>query len=203
MIVDYTAKRMSVVRPAEQAVVDIPTAAPGCLALRLAATPAATSVVAGLACTNWQTADAAGQDTVLCLTADGVMLRASQKHSQVLLEAVTVAYGPQDPAALRATLGLTATCRRRPVSGAILTVPPVRERVNPRGPALHPPDEEVALAMVRPVRTLLLAQDRRAGAGGEPALLGSGSHWRPTSPRRPSRSPRRSTRPGCGRSASC
>ena len=61
-------------------------------------------MIAGLACTNWQTGDAAGQDTLLCLTGDGVMLRASQR-GQILLEATTVSYGPQDPAAFKAPDG--------------------------------------------------------------------------------------------------
>jgi hypothetical protein len=99
MIVDYTAKRMSVVKPANHAVLDVPTAAAG-----LPGAPAGdytrqdAAVVAGLPCTNWQTADAGGRPTVLCLTEDGVMLRASQ-GGQVLLQATTVSYGPQDPAA--------------------------------------------------------------------------------------------------------
>lgn len=99
MIVDYPAKRMSVVKPADQAVLDIPTAGPG-----LPGAPAGTytaqgsAVVAGLACTDWQTLDGAGQATVLCLTADGVMLRASQQ-GRTLLEATAVTYGRQDPAA--------------------------------------------------------------------------------------------------------
>ncbi len=99
MIVDYTAKRMSVVKLADRAVLDVPTVAPG-----LPGAPAGAyavrdaAVVAGLPCTNWLTTDAAGQDTLLCLTPDGVMLRASQR-GQTLLEAVSVSYGPQDPAA--------------------------------------------------------------------------------------------------------
>jgi hypothetical protein len=99
MIVDYTAKRMSVVKPADRAVLDLPTAAPG-----LPGAPAGdytrqdAAVVAGLPCTNWRTTDAGGHPTLLCLTADGVMLRASQ-GGQVLLQATTVSYGPQDPAA--------------------------------------------------------------------------------------------------------
>lgn len=53
-------------------------------------------MVAGLACTDWATRDASGNDSVVCLTADGVMLRAVQ-GGQVLLQAVHVAYGHQDP----------------------------------------------------------------------------------------------------------
>jgi hypothetical protein len=99
MIVDYRAKRMAVVKPSDRAVLDVSTNGPG---LPGAAggdyVRRAPGQVAGLACTDWQTADAAGQPTVICLTADGVMLRASQAGN-VLLEATAVAYGPQDPAA--------------------------------------------------------------------------------------------------------
>ncbi len=99
MIVDYRAKRMAVVKPADRAVLDVSTAGPG-----LPGAPGGEYVrgseghVAGLACTDWQTDDAAGQPTLICLTPDGVMLRASQS-GHVLLEAVTVKYGPQDLAA--------------------------------------------------------------------------------------------------------
>ena len=105
MIVDYPANRMSVVKLADRAVLDVPTAGPG-LPGAAAGTFAVrdSGVVAGLACSNWQTTDAAGQDTLLCLTADGVMLRASQK-GRILLEATAVSYGPQDPAAFKAPDG--------------------------------------------------------------------------------------------------
>lgn len=99
MIVDYAAKQLAVVKPVERAVLDVPTGVTG-----LPGAPGGSftrqdgAIVAGLRCTNWRTADAAGEDTQLCLTSDGVTLRAVQK-GQVLLEAVSVAYGPQDPAA--------------------------------------------------------------------------------------------------------
>ncbi len=95
MIMDYRAKRMAVVKPAARAVLDMASADPG---LPGAYTQRDAGNVAGLPCTNWQTADAGGRDTVLCLTADGVMLRASHGE-HVLLEAVAVSYGAQDPAA--------------------------------------------------------------------------------------------------------
>ena len=98
MIVDYRAKRMSVVKPADRAVLDVSTAGPG---LPGAAggdyTRGNPARIAGLPCTDWQTADAGGQPTIICLTTDGVMLRASQA-GHVLLEASVVNYGPQDPA---------------------------------------------------------------------------------------------------------
>jgi hypothetical protein len=114
MIVDYRAKRMAVVKPADHAVLDMATAGPG---LPGAAAGAFTRLdadqVAGFACTNWQTPDAAGQDTTLCLTPDGVMLRASH-GSHVLLEAVTVSYGPQDAAIFVAPDGFRHVAADRP-----------------------------------------------------------------------------------------
>ena len=99
MIVDYRAKRMAVVKPADHAVLDVSTVGPG---LPGAAAGdyerRGTGQVAGLPCTDWQTTDAAGQVTLLCLTADGVLLRASH-GTQVLLEATSVTYGSQDLAA--------------------------------------------------------------------------------------------------------
>ena len=99
MIVDYRTKRMAVVKVAERAVLDLSTAGPGLpgAAAGSYARQDATQV-AGLPCTNWLTTDAGGRDTTLCLTQDGVMLRASQA-GHVLLEASAVQYGPQDPAA--------------------------------------------------------------------------------------------------------
>ncbi len=101
MIVDYRAKRMAVVKPDARAVLDVSTLGPG-----LPGAAAGDYVrqgagqAAGLPCTDWQTSDAAGQQTLLCLTPDGVMLRASQ-GGQVLLEATRVSYGPQDPSAFQ------------------------------------------------------------------------------------------------------
>jgi hypothetical protein len=99
MIVDYRAKRMAVVKPADRAVLDMPAAGPGLPGAAAGSyTPLGADQVAGLPCANWQTADGAGRDTVLCLTADGVMLRASQAGF-VLIEATRVSYGKQDEGA--------------------------------------------------------------------------------------------------------
>ncbi len=100
MVVDYRARRMMVVRPADRAVLDLDAAGPG-----LPGAPSdgqfarqGAETVAGLACTDWQTLDASGVPAVICLTADGVMLRAS-RDGQLLLQAVSVNYTPQDAAA--------------------------------------------------------------------------------------------------------
>jgi hypothetical protein len=99
MVVDYRSRRMMVVRPSDRAVLEMDASGPG-----LPGAPSDgqfarqdTLNVAGLACTNWQTLDAGGVPAVICLTADGVMLRAT-RQGQLLLEATSVSYGPQGSA---------------------------------------------------------------------------------------------------------
>lgn len=100
MVVDYRTRRMMVVRPEDHAVLDMDAAGPGLPGApsdgRYARQGAQT--VAGLPCTEWQTLDSSGQAALLCLTGDGVMLRAS-RGGQTLVEATSVRYAPQDPAA--------------------------------------------------------------------------------------------------------
>ncbi len=102
MITDYAARRLTVVQPDQRLATVLP--APG--------TPLAPHgmradgayrrldgrVVAGTPCTDWSTRDQAGTESVVCLTDDGVMLRASQA-GRLLLQAVRVGYAPQ-PAAV-------------------------------------------------------------------------------------------------------
>ncbi len=99
MIIDTRNRRMAMVKDADRAVLDLNTAAPGLPGATSDATfaRAGTDQVAGLPCTNWRTTDAAHQPVLLCLTDDGVMLRAS-RGAQVLLEAIKVAYTSPDPA---------------------------------------------------------------------------------------------------------
>jgi hypothetical protein len=106
MVVDYGTRRMIVVRPENQAVLDMDASGPGMPGAPSDGryTRQGTDTVAGLACTNWQTPDAGGRLAVLCLTADGVMLRAS-RDGQTLLQATSVVYAPQDPAAFAAPAG--------------------------------------------------------------------------------------------------
>lgn len=61
-------------------------------------TPAGSATVAGLRCNAWQISAKEGEGTV-CLTPDGVLLRASGQYDgrQGTLEATQVTYGPQDP----------------------------------------------------------------------------------------------------------
>jgi hypothetical protein len=54
-----------------------------------------TDTVAGLACTEWDMTDAAGEPAQVCLTDDGVLLRA-RTGGRTLLSAETVQYGALD-----------------------------------------------------------------------------------------------------------
>ncbi len=63
-----------------------------------------TDRVAGLACTDWATHDAAGQPVYVCFTADGILLRARRADEPALL-AISVARGPVDPASFAVPAG--------------------------------------------------------------------------------------------------
>jgi len=107
MLVDFKTRKLMAVRPAQRemfvvdagAALETPGAASGG-----SFTPAGSDTVAGLACSQWSTRDASGQPAVICLTADGVLLRATS-GDHVLVEATSVAYGPMDPALFDAPAG--------------------------------------------------------------------------------------------------
>ncbi len=104
VIIDYAARRMSVVRDGTRSVVEM--AVPDSMATMTGGAPATAFVrrgeatVAGQACTEWQTMDRNGHPALVCITGDGVLLRAGAAD-QVWVSAVSVRYGPQDPAAFR------------------------------------------------------------------------------------------------------
>ena len=97
MIVDYAARRMQMVEIGPREVIDMPpppglgpTAAPDARFERLGeATVAVTS------CTEWRTTDMQGSATTVCLTPDGVLLRAAS-GGRVMIEATRISYEPQD-----------------------------------------------------------------------------------------------------------
>ena len=100
VIIDLAARRMSTVRTAERAVIDMaaPDNATGMPdSAAAAAVRQGADTVAGLACTEWDMTDAAGEAAQLCLTSDGVLLRA-RAGARTLLSAETVRYGPLDAA---------------------------------------------------------------------------------------------------------
>ena len=104
VIIDYVARRMSVVQDATRSVIEM--AAPASMVDAIGGHAAASYVrrgeatVAGQSCTQWQTQDRSGNLVVVCITADGVLLSAGSAD-QVRVSAVSVQYAPQDPAAFR------------------------------------------------------------------------------------------------------
>jgi hypothetical protein len=104
VIIDYIARRMSVVRDATKSVIEM--AAPDSMAAMTGAKLTASyarrgeATVAGRACTEWQTLDRETHPVMICVTEDGVLLRAGAAD-RVWVSAVSVRYAPQDPAAFR------------------------------------------------------------------------------------------------------
>jgi hypothetical protein len=104
VIIDYVARRMSVVRDATRSVVEM--AAPDNLDGMTGGAAASgfvrggTATVAGQTCTEWRMLDLDAHPAVVCITGDGVLLRAGTAD-QVRVSAVSVLYAPQDPAAFR------------------------------------------------------------------------------------------------------
>ncbi len=97
MIVDYAARRMQMVEIGPRQVIDMPPP-PG---LGAAAPSGARferlgdAMVAVTSCTEWRTTDMQGSATTVCLTPDGVLLRAAS-GGRVMIEATRVSYAPQD-----------------------------------------------------------------------------------------------------------
>ena len=104
VIIDYPARRMSVVQDAARSVVEM--AAPDSMADMIGGATATAFVrrgeatVAGLGCIEWRTQDREAHPVLVCITEDGVLLRAGTVE-QVRVIAVSVQYAPQDPAVFR------------------------------------------------------------------------------------------------------
>jgi hypothetical protein len=104
VIIDYAARRMSVVNDATRSVVEM--AAPdGATAIAGADAVGSFSrvgqgAVAGRPCTEWRTLDRQGRAALVCITEDGVLLRAGTPET-VRVSAISVDYAPQDAAAFR------------------------------------------------------------------------------------------------------
>ncbi len=116
VIIDYLARRMSVVRDATRSVVEM--AAPDNLAEMIGGKAArfvrgGEATVAGQACTEWQTLDRDARPVAVCITADGVLLRAATADG-VRVSAVSVRYLPQDPEAFRVPADYAHHAAREP-----------------------------------------------------------------------------------------
>ena len=103
MVMDTRTRRLTTVREGDRSVLEIESdvSMPG-----VAAAAGTTfrqrgaDTVAGLPCTEWQTPDVTGAPTLACITADGVLLRASA-GGRVLVEALRVRYVAADAAVFR------------------------------------------------------------------------------------------------------
>ena len=99
MITDYRGQTMLVVDPGRGAALLLPAPAnsvkpPGVRASGRYAR-LGEERVAGTPCTEWRTTDDSGATSLVCFTADGVMLRA--RHGQrILIEAARIRYAPQE-----------------------------------------------------------------------------------------------------------
>lgn len=105
IIVDFAAGHMQVVRDGTREVIE--SAAPP-NALQPGAgngyTRQGASNVAGLPCINWRSIDEHGHETLVCYSDDGVLLRVSAS-GRMMMEAVTVKYGPQPAEVFQAPAG--------------------------------------------------------------------------------------------------
>jgi hypothetical protein len=104
VIIDYVARRMSVVRDTTRSVVEMaaPDGAVGTMSDNVARSVVrrGEATVAGRACTEWQMPDRNAHPVLVCITDDGVLLRAGTPD-QVRVSAVSVQYAPQDSALFR------------------------------------------------------------------------------------------------------
>jgi hypothetical protein len=100
VIIDYIGRRMRVVRDGTRSVIEM--AAPDSMTDMIGSKPATSytrrgeATVAGRTCTEWQTVDRDARPALVCVTDDGVLLRAGTPD-QVRVSAVSVHYAPQDP----------------------------------------------------------------------------------------------------------
>ncbi len=102
MVFDTVRHRLATVRESDHTVLEVPTAATGLPGTAGTGTfiRLGTAEIAGLACTQWATLDNGGKPALVCLTDDGVMLRAAG-DGRVLALATAVRYAPLDAAVFR------------------------------------------------------------------------------------------------------
>lgn len=107
VVFDYRSHRLLAVHEADRSVLELnaatATGTPG-VAKGAALAAVGNAIVAGLPCSEWSTRDSAGQPAIVCLTADGVLLRATS-GDHVLLEATSVTYGPMNATLFEAPPG--------------------------------------------------------------------------------------------------
>jgi len=95
VVIDFAAGRMFTVNDADRSVIEMAAPEswmPGLSLARYARRNA--DRVSGVPCTDWETTDSEGHAVLICLTADGVMLRAAQ-GARVLVIATALRHAPQ------------------------------------------------------------------------------------------------------------
>jgi hypothetical protein len=104
VVMDTRTHLLSTVREADRTVLELTSAqaqlGPGLPAGAAGFTRRGAADVAGLSCTEWETRDMSGVPVLACITTDGVLLRA-RAGARVLVEALHVAFAPQDPSVFR------------------------------------------------------------------------------------------------------
>jgi len=134
MIVNYATHHLETIRDEQRMVMemDAPGGLPGGPGTSASASFRKHGVgqVAGLNCTEWETKDASGQPALVCLTTDGVLLRAVG-GGRVLLEAASVTYGAIDPAAFTVPAGYSHVTPP-PLSAAVPAAPPAASGPKPK-----------------------------------------------------------------------
>jgi hypothetical protein len=111
VILDTRTQHMATVRESDHSVLEIDGAGgPGASVPAVPGADGGTfnrhgeSTVASLTCTEWETKDIAGDPALVCITDDGVMLRAVTA-GRTVLEATKVQYGPLDPSLFQVPAG--------------------------------------------------------------------------------------------------
>ena len=114
VIVDRGSHRMDMVSDGDRSVLELPYdpartlagVAPDRAFQRLGA-----DTIAGVDCTEWRAADKADRPMTVCMTGDGVLLRA-RAGANVLVQALRVSYAPIDPAVFAIPAGYERTAGR-------------------------------------------------------------------------------------------
>jgi len=95
VVIDFATQRMFTVNDADHSVIEMAAPASWMPALNGAHTTRRDAdQVSGLPCTNWETTDSEGHAVLICLTEDGVMLRAA-RGERVLVIATELRHAPQ------------------------------------------------------------------------------------------------------------
>jgi hypothetical protein len=100
VIVDRGSQHMDMVSEGDRSVLELPydpAHTMGGVAIDRSFERLGPDTIAGVPCTEWRGAEKAGRAMIVCMTDDGVLLRA-RTGANVLVQALRVSYAPLDPA---------------------------------------------------------------------------------------------------------